>query len=598
MTGRLLGAAFVFLFAVALPAQMRKPCFVSVVDGAGKPLANAQVVLRWLPGLGTPGDADRVIETTDAQGRCRPELRVGRLYKTWAIGPAASDGVCLVSAPTDRGACGCVIELTAAHAMAPRRVRVHWNDQIAGNWHSLAVLMSSPDDPWASELEEGNVLPPQRYGRSWIGVGQRELLQRFAVEPFDAAPELSLAQSPVVKLRVVREGTEPRTPIAGAEVALTWMRETDDDDAVFGPRGESGYRLMSVTNGKGEADVPLHGAGDGKRMIASLRVSAPGCSALFMPAQVAEQFARRGEPLVAALPAARVARGVWRAPRDGEVSKQVVCCALLHPNNLIVNMPLDAWFVGAETIQVDVPANAWQHQLVAHVLPRDEKQAPRLLALPVIADKLPSLPDVLPGELRTLRVQVLDATGAPACGAQVAVVSPVRKRQFGLEASHLACDAAGRVELMLGEGDWGVYACRDGAHALFVLGAGDAGRELVLKLVDTPRLRCRVVDADGRPVVDARLEVVDRRGQVPAVGEATVDFAAFEDGDDWARRSFARCVAQPLLVSARSTRDGMIAAPVQDWLPWKVTVRVRAGPRASDAFDASVARDLGDIVVK
>lgn len=581
------------VLAAALPAQMRKPCFVSVVDGAGKPLANAAVVLRWLPGLGTPGDADRVTAKTDARGQCRPELRVGRLYKMWAIGPAANDGVCQVTAPTDRGACGCTVELTAAHAMAPRRFDVKWNDQIAGGWHEAVGLMSSPDDPWPSDLlaGEGNglLLPPQRYGRSWIGVGYRDLLQRFVVQPFDAAPELHLVQSPVVKVRVMREaGAGPESPIAFAEVALTWMRETDDDDAVFVPRGESRYRLLAHTNEKGEADVPLHGAGDGQFMNASLRVRAAGCSALHVPAQQAAAAARGGAPLVLKLPAARVARGLWIAPRDGWVSKQVVCWTLLPPNNAIVSMPLDVWFVGAYTLQVDVPANAWQHQLVAHVLPRDEEHVPRLLALPVVADGLPGLPYVIPSELRTLRVQVLDATGAPACGAQVAVVSPVRVRQFGQEASHLACDAAGRVELWLGDGDWGVYACRDGAQALFVLNAGAESRELVLKLVDTPRLRCRVVDRDGRPVIDARLEVVDNK----------VEFATFNDSEDWARQSFARCVGQPLLASARSTRDGILAAPIQDWLPWKVTVRVRDGERMSESFDVTAARDLGDLVVK
>src|SRR5678810_320421 len=107
-----------------MPAQLRKPCFVTVVDGDGKPVADAEVLMQWVPDRGSPGQVDVVSATSDARGRCRPALVAGRLYAASAFGLGRADGSHLVSEPTDRGACGAVLELAAVHVARSRSLRV------------------------------------------------------------------------------------------------------------------------------------------------------------------------------------------------------------------------------------------------------------------------------------------------------------------------------------------------------------------------------------------------------------------------------------------------------------------------------------------
>src|SRR5262249_14566052 len=103
--------------------------------------------------------------------------------------------------------------------------------------------------------------------------------------------------------------------------------------------------------------------------------------------------------------------------------------------------------------------------------------------------------------LRHLRVQVLDSGG----GRAVAVPVFVMFHESKLRSVPPCCtDAAGRVDLRLGDGGWTVLAWgRDGiALRSLAPGAGDADWRLGLEPL--PRMQLRVVDAKGKPRADAR----------------------------------------------------------------------------------------------
>ena len=111
----LLGAAF---------AQTRSPCFATVVGPDGKPIVGAEVTCAFSPDPVQPWRADVVRATTDARGRAKCDLLVGRPYVAWAIGPAGGSGFRWSSQPLPLVGAGRVFDLRAEDECASRQVPV------------------------------------------------------------------------------------------------------------------------------------------------------------------------------------------------------------------------------------------------------------------------------------------------------------------------------------------------------------------------------------------------------------------------------------------------------------------------------------------
>jgi hypothetical protein len=138
-------------------------------------------------------------------------------------------------------------------------------------------------------------------------------------------------------------------------------------------------------------------------------------------------------------------------------------------------------------------------------------------ALGEIVARLPpqrrgALPDLVPGQLPKVSVQVLDASGGPAADAVCLLVARSAVGQRDLW-QPIACDPAGRFEVRATPGEWFVFAATAVAYAWQLVPiAGDL--RLTLALAPFDAVRGVVRDAGGAPVAGAAV----RCGGTMAVG--------------------------------------------------------------------------------
>ena len=100
----------------------------------------------------------------------------------------------------------------------------------------------------------------------------------------------------------------------------------------------------------------------------------------------------------------------------------------------------------------------------------------------------------------------------------------------------------------------------------------------------------RVFDAEGKPVRGARVEPMPNMMGGVSLGTA--------DRAKKARDVIVAECADRLATQPRSNRAGQLDVPVQDWVAWSMTFRVRAGERVSAPFPIQPGASLGDVVVK
>ncbi len=110
----------------AVPAQQRAPAFGRVVDGAGEPVAGAEVhLLGGVPMLlEEEQELDELRVQTDARGRFRADLLRGSCYSVRAFGPEDQQGERSVSLAGERFGCGGHLELVVDRALRSRTVQV------------------------------------------------------------------------------------------------------------------------------------------------------------------------------------------------------------------------------------------------------------------------------------------------------------------------------------------------------------------------------------------------------------------------------------------------------------------------------------------
>lgn len=112
-----------------------------------------------------------------------------------------------------------------------------------------------------------------------------------------------------------------------------------------------------------------------------------------------------------------------------------------------------------------------------------------------------------------LALQLVDASGGPASGAQVRLV-PFDLQALDVEhAVELVPDRAGRCELLLQHGHWLLVAIDPTGYVVRDLDEWSRDERLTVAMAPKPTMRVRVVDRDGRGIADARFEP-DRLQQV------------------------------------------------------------------------------------
>jgi hypothetical protein len=233
-----------------------------------------------------------------------------------------------------------------------------------------------------------------------------------------------------------------------------------------------------------------------------------------------------------------------------------------------------------------VPVGTRESTLSLQLFPRFEG-TPRHVLTSKRREPARRLPVLDLDKLRTVRVRAVDEQNSPLPGAAVLVVGTERT-MIPDEGMALVLDHGGRADLLLDDSEWGIYITTGTAHALEFIDAGRAGGELMLHLQTMPTLRCRVVDADGKPVAHARVEGENGGGFSGVLG----------DPRGRIKEDLAARVAESSAGAVRSSRDGMLILPVQDWRPMTVNMHVRAGSRVSASFPLAAADDVLEVVVR
>ncbi|MEZ5654248.1 MAG: hypothetical protein R3E87_27245 [Burkholderiaceae bacterium] len=578
------------LLAAPVAAQVQKPCFVHVVDGDGHALAGAEVTLLWQPYQGMPGVEHVVRLTTDERGRCQPRLAVGQLYTAWAIGPAREHGSRWVSEPTGRAAAGGVLELRADHAWRARRVVVSQSGEGSADDGGEFVHLAFPLAGLAEELKvvEGAVeLPPAPWSRSWVArrAANGTMLQACAVEPWVQEPQGSFRAPGTVTLQVVDAGGEA---IEQVSVSSQLRLAAQPADCVLGSRGHAWFREL-VVGGGAELLVPdFH---TGEPLSPWLVVTAPGHRERWV--SVPRSGGSAAEPLRVELAAPRELQVRVVGLHDGEqVAAQLVLAVNASSpgaNYTITNaLPFSAH---DGVLTLPLPANVLHWQLFARLLPSEGAGRVRTLVLPEVRGE-PQDADVDVAELRAVALTVRGADGSLAAAAEVAVFEVEQRASLGYgdERVYAVTDVAGRADLLLGKGMYGIYATDGRAHVLHFVDPEELGGDVELQLETIPTVRCRVVDEQGQPVAGARFE--------PHQSRMSGFSGALRGAKGWAKEGIAADVAYPLVLSGRSGADGSLVVPLQDWRPWHAGFRVRAGERVSEPLQFPLDSDHGDVVVR
>lgn len=577
--------------AAEAPAQQRKPCFVTVVDADDRPLAHAEVTLVEVGHVGVDAP-DVVLAFTDSRGRARPEVIVGRLYSASAMADVAADGSRLVSEPSDRGACGIVLELVAMHRAAPRQLRLVDSGATKDHW-SRGLHVLGPDGQSTVVLpvdaEGVAALPPSPWGPLQIGMRDANgaLLEVVRIEATVAAPTISFPKRTMLQLEITRADGKP----AGGATASV-LRYTRFADSLFGDVSPVLCPVMARADASGLLEVPLGPWEGGRHGSGWLRVENAGCGACYVPASVGWRQAT-APTLAVELGDTRIATGTLAGVRSNErvVARLWLCLTHRAPRlHSSILLPFDFDIAGNEMRAV-LPSGITEHQLTIHLTPDDATGMPRIALLPPGRGDLTELPNVDLAKLRRFSLRLVDANGDAAASAKVLVVPvPDRVEQPLRHKNRVIADLAGRAEVLVGDGDWGVYMVHDRDHAwLFIAGARASG-DLEVKLEPIPEMTMRVLDAEGKPVRGARVEPMPNMmgGVSSGVG----------DRGKQLRDAIVGECADRLATQPRSNRAGQLTVPVQDWVAWTMTFRVRAGGLVSAPFPIQPGVDLGDVVVK
>ena len=584
---------FAIFVANTIPAQLRKPVFVTVLDVEDRPVENARVTLASAAVLQLPGTADVVRATTDARGRCIARTIVGRPYSAWATSAHGEDAS-YVSEPVDFLASGALCELIVMHRVPKRTVAVEGIQRCCPEGGSSVVHLAFPDVGLAEVLtvvDDAVVLPPAPRCRTWLGLldAQGSLLQVVAIEPEERAPTVRFRAPQVTSVEVLLATNVATQDVSAAGLLLGLQRPSN---AVVGTVSSQLWRpIYCRAVDDGMVEVPIYRDCN----TDWFRLTSPGHA----PFMVCDRVVLSSDHQVPLRPSQAIV-GKLRGLQSNErayVSLRAKFWAQEGSKRFARAMAVPV-ACKQDTLRLDLPSRMFEHRVVMHLLPERANEgesngsAPRLVVLAKHAGEPQSL-DVDLDKLVRSRIRVVGPDGDVVPGAAIAVRDLVNGDVDAGSADSFTAitvsDLQGRAELLLDAGQWAIYTTDGTCQALEFVTTDIGEEDRAITLEPARNMTCRVVDAQGKPVRGARFE------------RAPKSISAFngvlQGVQGHAKESIAWLVAEPMLLRTRSNRDGLLAAPVQSWRPWQCMVRVRAGDLVSKAFQVA-AWDLGELVVK
>lgn len=517
-------AALVAPVALAQRAPIRGA--VELADGS--PWAGATVTLlhRPVPTDERFGAEDRVVATTDAGGRFAATLVPGRLYSVWAV-QGLDDGDHLGSAVVEGYSFGQPLTLRAVSGpRPPARVKVAglrlWRSWGEGNntIQVRAITGCRNVDLHTLELDERDVaeLPPlPGYGASV------EILWNGA--PLLAWPRpvtLGTEEPKMVRVNAPRATRfdvvdETGAKLAGIDLLLgaidtgtyerdnyTRLATSDDEGKLVVPLPIGRGRKFAWHNYpaafQGEGRAPLHwistlevpadhdGSKDPAVGVVELRASTPWRCTLHS----------RGTPLAAlplrvrtlcdfAMPAYDGYHGVYQF---AEADARGQCHIDLTPEREFALVA----YPSTEVLE-DYAAPGWPVH-AAVLLAADHATAAREGVLDV-------------ADLAALDVQVLDAGGAPASGARLAIGRDDPDARFAGVLRDISCNHAGRVRILVPRSDSLRLAAWSGAAWAVTTVDTREPRESPeqISLQAVPELPGVLLRKDGVPATSERLRL-------------------------------------------------------------------------------------------
>ncbi|MCA8953081.1 MAG: hypothetical protein KDE27_26450 [Planctomycetes bacterium] len=571
----LCGLGLALLLTSAGLAQARSPCFLTVVDAAGAPIAGAAVTCAFTPDLVSLGDTDIVTATTDERGRARCDVVVGRLYEAWGVGPPGPDGTRPVTAAHDLVSSGRVLELRAIARAAPRHVRIdgltEWRETggVAIRWFAVAGQDAAAELPLPADDEV--LLPPGPPSPGCLAVvdAAGAFLVAAAVEE-GADGEVRLPR-PMAFVLTVRDAKG--APVAGAAVEYPvspgrstlrllestarrrWLaRDLGATDARGELRGLCPEPWRFDAGGNRTARPLLLRVRAGAR-IAGVLVGGPGPVEVTLAEPVSTELTIRGLDASMHVGACSVFELKLAKGRATAFSDQPTMTRLGPSRWSVPSGPRGFWL----RIACDerVPTVVVPERVVAP----DGRETVDLDAL------------------RRFEVEVVDAAGGLAPAA-IAVGLPSGGPTNLSWSGVVATDLAGRARVRLPPGPYRVYATNGSEHAL-ALATAETGGELRLTLEPIPTMRVEVRDTDGAPVAGARAFFAEGRF-----------VAASGIGLEQQWRQVAMGLCERYAATARSDVHGELRFPACLGPGFSTRLEIHVGARKSERFalepDASV----------
>jgi hypothetical protein len=514
-------ALWCFLGSTLLAQEVRQLHPGRVLDAQGGPVAAAEVTFVSAPRLGAAfGDDDVVVGHSGNDGRFRVELIPGRHYQAWA---AQRRGEQVLTSPL-RPMQGPQTMLKLGEKLRPAMTK--WDVQGADRWRehgtlTVHVLVAGSCRVVSEAVvdDEGFAAVPTLPGATFVArVFSRD---RLVFVARDVVPEAGIRLPPpyLVPVHVVDSRDQPQNE---AEIVRRWGTWTVAQGPVAGiPQHEEWPMAISGEDGKAEVLVAV----DAMKLfmgnfITELQLVARhptgGVGGVGKVSRGVCELKLYAEPGTQALVARRApdARGGVRC-EDVDASRSLGTTRTIDEAGHFL-LPRDRIRRDGE------PRLVWIAD-VAPMVPVNDPFASVASRHPllVLDDDLLDEDGVNLANLSVLRVQVLEASGAPAIGASVYCAPSVRGRFVDPSRSMWrVADASGRIALAVWPGTWCIGCAGDRQIGHQVVEVGRALPVITMQLRALENVRVRVVDRAGEPVPRAYITFAGSNAVVGGSPEA------------------------------------------------------------------------------
>lgn len=504
-----------------LAQDLRQPHPGRVLGAQGTPVAGAEVTFVSAPRLGAPlGDDDVVLGRSGNDGRFRVELIPGRYYEAWATQRRGEQVLC---SPLGHKQ-GLQTVLRLGEKLLPAVTK--WEVQGADRWREHGALtvhvLVAGSCRVVSEVvvdDEGFAAVPTLPGARFVArVFSRDRLV-FLARDVVAEAGIRLPPPYLVPVHVVDSQERPQNE---AEIVRRWGTWTVAQGPVAGvAQYEEWPVAISGVDGKAEVLVAVD------------------ATKLFLSNSTTELQLVARHPTGGVGGLGKVSRGVCKLKLYAESGEQgfvahrapdarggVRCEDVEASGNLCTTRAIDEaghFLLPRYRVRRDgEPRLVWIADVVPPVAANDPfaRVASRHPLL-VQDDDLVDADGVNLANLSVLRVQVLEASGAPAIGASVYCAPSLQGRFVDPSKSMWrATDASGRIALAVWPGTWSIGCAGDRQIGHQVVEVGRGVPVITMQLRELENVRVQVVDRAGEPVPQAQITFAGSSAVVGGAPEA------------------------------------------------------------------------------